>query len=415
MKIKTHWASTVLLTNKKHRLIAGLSLNKLADLLISAKTTLPALLISMGAPAWMIGWLVPIRESGALLPQALLSFYLRNHSERHSVWRAGMAVQAFSVALILSALVLASNSAMSGWMAGMVVLGALTLLSLGRSACSLTVKDMEADVANKGERGNLIGTASTISGIATLAIALPLFLFSDTLDAYMLMGILGFSASVFALTLVCMWPIKTNVDVENGENSNTKNKHTNDNKDSLFSVKFDSTVYKFIFVRGLFVHSALVAPYFMLQKEQNAADLLPIYIGAEALATLLSSLVWGKVADKSARLTLQIAGAMALVACIGLLVSNSESLVLSAALFFVLSIAHAGVRTGRKTYSLDVKEGQERTELVGFSNTSIGLILLAFGSLYAALTPVLTFSVVYVMAAMIALAIVTTLILPKEK
>jgi hypothetical protein len=277
---------------------------------------------------------------------------------------------------------------------------------------------MEADVAKKGERGNLIGTASTISGVATLAIALPLFVFSDTLDAYMLMGILGFSASVFALTLVCMWPIKTNVDVENvenGENSNTKNNHTNDNKDSLFSVKFDSTVYKFIFVRGLFVHSALVAPYFMLQKEQNAADLLPIYIGAEALATLLSSLVWGRVADKSARLTLQIAGAMALVACIGLLVSNSESLVLSAALFFVLSIAHAGVRTGRKTYSLDVKEGQERTELVGFSNTSIGLILLAFGSLYAALTPVLSFSVVYVMAAMIALAIATTFILPKEK
>ena len=418
MKIKTHWASTVLLTNKKHRLIAGLSLNKLADLLISAKTTLPALLISMGAPAWMIGWLVPIRESGALLPQALLSFYLRNHSERHSVWRAGMAVQALSVALILCALVLASNSALSGWTAGMVVLGALTLLSLGRSACSLTVKDMEADVAKKGERGNLIGTASTISGVGTLAIALPLFVFSDTLDAYMLMGILGFSASVFALTLVCMWPIKTNVDVENvenGENSNTKNNHTNDNKDSLFSVKFDSTVYKFIFVRGLFVHSALVAPYFMLQKEQNAADLLPIYIGAEALATLLSSLVWGKVADKSARLTLQIAGAMALVACIGLLVSNSESLVLSAALFFVLSIAHAGVRTGRKTYSLDVKEGQERTELVGFSNTSIGLILLAFGSLYAALTPVLSFSVVYVMAAIIALAIATTFILPKEK
>jgi hypothetical protein len=88
---------------------------------------------------------------------------------------------------------------------------------------------------------------------------------------------------------------------------------------------------------------------------------------------------------------------------------------LSAALFFVLSIAHAGVRTGRKTYSLDVKEGQERTELVGFSNTSIGLILLAFGSLYAALTPVLSFSVVYVMAAMIALAIATTFILPKEK
>jgi hypothetical protein len=395
----------ILLSDKKHRLIAGLSLNKLADLLISAKTTLPALMLSIGAPTWMVGWLVPIRESGALLPQALLSFYLRDHSKRHIVWRAGMIIQTLSVACILLALFMASSGATNTAVSGAIVLIALILLSLGRSACSLTVKDMEADVAEKGERGNLIGMASTISGVATLAVALPLLLVSEALDKRMLMGIIGFSASVFALTLVCMWPIKTDVNIGKDSDSNT----------SVFSVNFDSTVYKFIFVRGLFVHSALVAPYFMIQKEESAANLLPIYIAAEALATLLSSLIWGKVADKSARLTLQIAGAMALVACIGLLVSNSESLVLSAALFFVLSIAHAGVRTGRKTYSLDVKEGQERTELVGFSNTSIGLILLAFGSLYAALTPVLTFSVVYVMAAMIALAIVTTLILPKEK
>lgn len=395
----------ILLSDKKHRLIAGLSLNKLADLLISAKTTLPALMLSIGAPTWMVGWLVPIRESGALLPQALLSFYLRDHSKRHIVWRAGMIIQTLSVACILLALFMASSGATNSAVSGAIVLIALILLSLGRSACSLTVKDMEADVAEKGERGNLIGMASTISGVATLAVALPLLLVSEALDKRMLMGIIGFSASVFALTLVCMWPIKTDVNVGKDSDSNA----------SVFSVNFDSTVYKFIFVRGLFVHSALVAPYFMIQKEENAANLLPVYIAAEALATLLSSLIWGKVADKSARLTLQIAGAMALVACIGLLVSNSESLVLSAALFFVLSIAHAGVRTGRKTYSLDVKEGQGRTELVGFSNTSIGLILLAFGSLYAALTPVLTFSVVYVMAVMIALAIVTTLILPKEK
>ena len=362
-------------------------------------------MLSIGAPTWMVGWLVPIRESGALLPQALLSFYLRDHSKRHIVWRAGMIIQTLSVACILLALFMASSGATNSAVSGAIVLIALILLSLGRSSCSLTVKDMEADVAEKGERGNLIGMASTISGVATLAVALPLLLVSEALDKRMLMGIIGFSASVFALTLVCMWPIKTDVKVGKDSDSNTR----------VFSVNFDSTVYKFIFVRGLFVHSALVAPYFMIQKEESAANLLPVYIVAEALATLISSLIWGKVADKSARLTLQIAGAMALVACIGLLVSNSESLVSSAALFFVLSIAHAGVRTGRKTYSLDVKEGQERTELVGFSNTSIGLILLAFGSLYAALTPVLTFSVVYVMAAMIALAIVTTLILPKEK
>ena len=383
--------------NQKKRLISGLSLNKLADLLISAKTTLTALLVSVGAPVWMIGWLVPIRESGALLPQVLISVYLRNHSERHKVWRLGMFIQAFSVIGII-----ASVTLFTGFTAGAGVLLSLVILSIGRSACSLTVKDIEADVAKKGKRGNLIGIASTISGLVTLCIAIPLVVFEGALSSNMLLVILCASLLSFGATLICVWPIKTRVDV-------------GDKSRDTFSVDFDSTVYKFIFVRGLFVHSALVAPYFMIERDGNVQELLPIYIGAEALAALLSSIVWGKIADKSARLTLQLSGVLALFACVGLLTLDSTSIFISALLFFVLAIAHAGVRTGRKTYSLDVKEGHERTELVGFSNTAIGLILLGFGALYAALTSILSFTVVYIMSVMLVLAILATVILPNEK
>ncbi|PRO68769.1 MFS transporter [Alteromonas gracilis] len=383
--------------NQKNRLISGLSLNKLADLLISAKTTLTALLVSVGAPVWMIGWLVPIRESGALLPQVLISVYLRNHAERHKVWRLGMFIQASSVMGII-----ASVTLFSGFTAGAGVLLSLIILSIGRSACSLTVKDIEADVAKKGKRGNLIGIASTISGLVTLCIAIPLVVFEGALSSNMLLVILCASLLSFAATLICVWPIRTRVD-------------TGDKSRDTFSVDFDSTVYKFIFVRGLFVHSALVAPYFMIERDGDVQELLPIYIGAEALAALLSSIIWGEIADKSAKLTLQLSGVLALFACVGLLTLDSTSIFISAFLFFVLSIAHAGVRTGRKTYSLDVKEGHERTELVGFSNTAIGLILLGFGALYAALTSILSFTVVYIMAVMLVLAILATVILPNEK
>jgi len=41
--------------------------------------------------------------------------------------------------------------------------------------------------------------------------------------------------------------------------------------------------------------------------------------------------------------------------------------------------------------------------------------LLGFGAIYAALTPVLSFSVVYIMSAMLLFAIVASLILPNEK
>ena len=382
---------------EKKLLIAGLSLNKLADLLISAKTTLTALLVSVGAPVWMIGWLVPIRESGALLPQVLISIYLRKHAQRHIVWRIGMITQVFSVVGMLLSVIL-----FSGFIAGILVLASLVLLSLGRSACSLTVKDMEADVAKKGERGNLIGVASTVSGVVTLVIAIPLVIYDGALTSNILLIVLCASMLAFILTLICVWPIKTRVEVESSS-------------ENTFSINFDTTIYKFIFVRGLFVHSALVAPYFMIERNGDVKELLPIYIGAEATAALLSSIIWGKIADKSAKLTLRLSGLLALGACVGLLFWQTSSIVTSALLFFVLSVAHAGVRTGRKTYSLDVKEGHDRTELVGFSNTAIGIILLAFGALYAALAPALSFSVVYIMAGMLLLAVATTVILPDEK
>ena len=51
--------------------------------------------------------------------------------------------------------------------------------------------------------------------------------------------------------------------------------------------------------------------------------------------------------------------------------------------FFILGIAHGGVRLGRKTYIVDMATGNERTKYVAVSNTIIGLILLVTGGLSA--------------------------------
>ncbi|GGF80582.1 MFS transporter [Alteromonas lipolytica] len=383
----------------KKRLIASLACTKLADLLISAKTTLPALMLTLGVPAWMISWLVPIRESGALLPQAAIGVVLRHYPARHHIWRLGMVVQSLSILTIVL-----GAWWFEGLAAGWFILGGLTLLSLGRSACSLTMKDIQADVAEKGERGKLLGIASTTSGVLTLLIAVPLLFFSDALGEALIFGLIITAVAAMLIGLFILLPVKTTVEAK-GKN----------NEGSHSWWDFDAVVYKFIAVRGLFVHSALVAPYFMLETEQDAASLLPFYLGAQATATMLSSFIWGSVADYSARLTLQLAGVLALIACVGLLLLPGHSLWISGGLFFVLAVAHTGVRTGRKTYSLDVKEGQARTELVAFSNTAIGLILLGFGALYAALKAAFDINIVATMAAMLLAGIALSFILPKEK
>ena len=52
--------------------------------------------------------------------------------------------------------------------------------------------------------------------------------------------------------------------------------------------------------------------------------------------------------------------------------------------FFILAIAHAGVRIGRKTYMVDMAGGTKRTDYTAVSNTVIGVLLLAVGGISAA-------------------------------
>lgn len=58
------------------RHVASLSMTKIADGLIDPKLMLSWLLTSLGAPAVFAGVLVPIRESGALLPQMFMASWV---------------------------------------------------------------------------------------------------------------------------------------------------------------------------------------------------------------------------------------------------------------------------------------------------------------------------------------------------
>jgi hypothetical protein len=62
----------------------------------------------------------------------------------------------------------------------------------------------------------------------------------------------------------------------------------------------------------------------------------------------------------------------------------AEATLLYPAAYLLLAIAHTGVRIGRKTYVVDLAEGNRRTDYVAVSNTAMGLILLVTGGLSAA-------------------------------
>ena len=151
------------------RTLLANTLSSLADRLASAKTTLPWLLLQLGAPGWMLSLLVPIRESGSMLPQMLIGAVVRRQPVRKWVWVWGGVLQG----LCLLAMGWAAL-ALQGAPAGAAVVGLLVLFSLARGACSVAYKDVQGKTIPKTRRGRLSGWISALSGLAALGVGLAL-------------------------------------------------------------------------------------------------------------------------------------------------------------------------------------------------------------------------------------------------
>ena len=95
------------------RHMVSLSMTKVADGLIDPKLVLSWLAGALGAPAALVGLLVPIREAGALLPQILLAGWVQSRTRRKWIWVIGSAGQG-AAALAIVAIALTMDGLAAG-------------------------------------------------------------------------------------------------------------------------------------------------------------------------------------------------------------------------------------------------------------------------------------------------------------
>lgn len=352
----------------------------LGDLLTSPKTVLTWLMSVVGAPAAMVAWLVPIRESGSMLPQLLIGAWVRRYAIRKTFWIAGSIVQGSCVLGMALAV-----SAWQGAAAGLAIIGLLVLFSLGRGLCSVAMKDVKGKTVPKGQRGQLTGIAGTASGVLTLLVSLWLLRQEpDNLTVYVVLltaaALLWFSAAAL-FSQVQEQPGQT----DGGSNA------LQQAWQNLGLLKTDSHFRQFLCCRALLLGSALVSPFLVLlaQQQHGNGQTLAWFLICTSLASALSAVFWGKLADNSSRRVMIIAAAMALVGCSVLaalqLFFDQLALYVYLLVFLLLSVGHAGVRVGRKTYLLDMASGNKRTDYVSVSNSIIGVLLLVVGGVSSAI------------------------------
>lgn len=134
--------------------------------------------------------------------------------------------------------------------------------------------------------------------------------------------------------------------------------------------------------------------------------MLGVFLLASSLASSLSASFWGWAADTSSRRVMIRGAAMSsgvclLVATVALITGpDIGSVWFYPIAFFALSIAHAGVRLGRKTYLVDMAGGNKRTDYTAVSNTVIGFLLLTTGGLTALVSMVSEVAVILVLGLM---------------
>lgn len=364
------------------KLVVSQFLMNLGDALINPKVTLPWIMQSVGAPPFLLGWLVPIRESGSMLPQLIIAHFVYKIKTRKWIWALGSVFQSFCVVAIgYTALFVEGTNA--GW----IIVGALILFSVARGFNSVVAKDVLGKTVIKSKRGQVAGWSSSMAGFITIGIAAAILLFNvDSIKNKESLYVWGIAGAAFIwLLAACVYssiaePLSDVVD---------KGKSIFTIFDELTLLRTDPVFRNFVLARSLFLCIALSAPYYVVIAQHKSDDniwVLGVFILASGIASLVSSSFWGLFSDYSSRKVMVISSLLS--SCVGVFLFFSVDFLsdgifsawLMPALYFVLNVAHQGMRIGRKTYLVNLGEGNQRTRYVSVGNTVIGLVLLGMSS-----------------------------------
>ena len=360
------------------RHVASLAATKTGDGLMDPKLVLSWLFSALDASPALIGWLVPVREAGALLPQLAIAASIRARPVRKWVWAAGSAVQGIAV-LGMGAAALALEPRVAAW----TILGLLVVFSLARSACSVAYKDVLGKTVAKATRGTATGTAATVAATAVLAFGAALSFGVLDVSVGTIAAALGVAGLLWLGAALVFATLAEAPGATEGGGS-----PLDVARSQLGLLREDPQLVRLIVARALLLATALAPPYLVslsgASGERALGELGPFVVAA-SLAAVLSTYVWGRLADVSSRRVLALASlvaaiALALAATAGQYGPGALPPLALPGLLFVLMIAYQGVRLGRSTHIVDMTTAERRAAYTALSNTAIGVLLVAGGA-----------------------------------
>lgn len=356
------------------------SLTKLAEKIISPGLTLPWILSFLGAPVFLIGMLVPIKDAGSLLPQLLVSGKIRKKEKRKPYWVGAGLTQ--GICLLVSAILLAiiENQIIVSYT--IVIL--LLIFSIASGVGSVSFKDVTGKTVPKGQRGQMLSYRSTFGGALALIAGGVLVFFLKGEDSKWLYVNLFAIASLLWMTAAFIF---SRIEEEPGSTEGWRTP-IQEFKTGVSLLKKNTSYRNFIITRALLMAIPLLNPFFILVAKdvsQNTWNYLGFIIIIGSLAQIVSSPFWGKLADKSSLKLMRISAGLSILSILYALVfvyfdSDFLNFYYFMPVLFINGVAYAGARLSRKTYIIDYAPDKERPTYVSVANTLIGLFTIVAAS-----------------------------------
>ncbi len=357
--------------------------SKLGDTFANAKTVLPWVLQAVGAPSFLVPLLVPIRESGSLIPQVFFSRMVDIQSLKKRVWSVASMLQGLCIILMGVTVFF-----LQGHTAGYAIVALLVVFSLCRCFASISAKLVLAKSVPTEKRGSTTGLSASAAGAIAMLLGVAMSMgWLSTLSRQADLSILG----ICLLVAGGCWLVAAGIfSMISEARDNTLNERAN--RQSLWSyfrpLFKDAVFVRYLVARILFLTTAMSAPYYVLLSGSlgtGSFRTLGLFVLAGGLAGLLSGSLWGRFADTSSKRVWITAATGASLS--GLIVSvffTSDFSFVSQTWFvplfyFLLEICHQGVRVGRKTFVVNAASAHSRAAFVTASNSIIGAMLLIVG------------------------------------
>ena len=352
--------------------------SKLAEQLAGPNLILPWLLQLLGAPIWMFGFLLPIKQTFSLLPQMVVAGQIRRLSLRKWVWSCSGGVQAGCLlAMIPAALWLSPIGA------GLTLLCLLVVFSTASGSASVAFQDVLGKTIKKGHRGRLLAQRAFFGGILTSAAGLILNrLQQDQQDLLPALLLLFVAALLWLLAALFFALLREEPGATQGGRS------------ALAETGAGLDYYRrypgyrdFLKVRSLLLPIELTTPFLVLhasQLLQLTIQDIGMLVMAVGFSQIISSPFWGRMADTTSRQVMvrsaQIAAtAIFLALLLPFLPFYSLQYTGYLLIFVLIGLAEGGIRLGRKTYLVDAVPAEERATFTAFSNSSMGIIAMLWG------------------------------------